>query len=58
MWKAKKIKELVLLLTKSVRVFPISNMFITASNRALGRGFYSLQSNLHELCVIHVASVL
>ena len=33
------------------------NIVMTASNRASGSQFNSLQSNSHEGCVIHVASV-
>ena len=52
-----KCKELFLPNKKSLRTFSISNIFITANNRELGSWFHLLQSNLHGLCVNHVASV-
>ena len=45
MLKAKKPNELVLLIAKSIRNFSISNIVMTANNRALGSLFYSFQSN-------------
>ena len=44
-----------LLKTKSLRNFSISNIVITAINRALGSRFHSLQSI--GLCVNHVTNV-
>ena len=35
-----------------------SNIFITANNRELESRFHSLQSNSHELRVIHLKQVL
>ena len=53
MQKVKKYRELVPLKAKSLRNLLMSNSFITGNNRGLGCLFHSLQSNLHELCVIH-----
>ena len=57
MLKARKFKELVLLKTKSLRNFSISNIVMTANSRELGSWFHSSQSKSHELCVIHISSV-
>ena len=46
MKKAKKVKELVLLKTKPLRNFLISNIVMTANNQALGSRFNSLQSSI------------
>ena len=53
---AKKLKELVLLKTKSLRSFSSSNIFINANNAEFGSWFPLLQSNFHEFCVTDVAS--
>ena len=52
-----KFKLLILQKTKFLRNFSTGIIFITASNQELGSRFRSLQLNLHELCVSHVASV-
>ena len=55
MLEAKILKKVVLLRQNPQET--ISNIFITASKRELGRKFHSLQSISREWCVIHVAYV-
>ena len=46
MQKAKKFKELVLLKTKSLRNFLVSNIVMSANNKAIGSRFNSTQTGV------------